>query len=108
MLPQLLILEHFPSKSGSTLEDRPAQSIFCTPFRMIVEFIFEIPSDEGKHHLVEQQPDEYEKLGSYAMIGLPDVYETRYGEFSLDSRAVQCSAVQYGTQSPARRACLQV
>lgn len=27
------------------------------------------------------QPDEYEKLGSYAMIGLPDVYKTRYGEF---------------------------
>lgn len=27
------------------------------------------------------QPDEYEKLGSYAMIGLPDVYTTRYGEF---------------------------
>lgn len=26
------------------------------------------------------QADEYEKLGSYAMIGLPDVYETRYGE----------------------------
>lgn len=26
------------------------------------------------------QADEYEKLGSYAMIGLPDVYTTRYGE----------------------------
>ncbi|CAM9384529.1 unnamed protein product [Discosporangium mesarthrocarpum] len=28
--------------------------------------------------LVPSKPDEYEKLGSYALIGLPDVYETRY------------------------------
>lgn len=31
-------------------------------------------------HSVAPQADEYEKLGSYAMIGLPSVYETRYGE----------------------------
>eukprot|EP00903_Cladosiphon_okamuranus_P011962 g11235.t1 len=30
--------------------------------------------------LVPSKPDEYEKLGSYAMIGLPDVYKTRYVE----------------------------
>ncbi|CAM9514647.1 unnamed protein product [Choristocarpus tenellus] len=28
--------------------------------------------------LVPSKPDEYEKLGSYALVGLPDVYETRY------------------------------
>mmetsp|Transcript_10623 Transcript_10623/g.15916 ORF Transcript_10623/g.15916 Transcript_10623/m.15916 type:complete len:242 (-) Transcript_10623:38-763(-) len=28
--------------------------------------------------LVPTKPDEYEKLGSYAMIGLPDKYKTRY------------------------------
>ncbi|CAM9644294.1 unnamed protein product [Scytosiphon promiscuus] len=30
--------------------------------------------------LVPSKADEYEKLGSYAMIGLPDVYKTRYVE----------------------------
>ncbi|CAM9790668.1 unnamed protein product [Pylaiella littoralis] len=30
--------------------------------------------------LVPSEADEYEKLGSYAMIGLPDAYETRYVE----------------------------
>ncbi|CAM9575872.1 unnamed protein product [Ectocarpus sp. 12 AP-2014] len=30
--------------------------------------------------LVPSNADEYEKLGSYAMIGLPDVYTTRYVE----------------------------
>lgn len=31
--------------------------------------------------LVPSKPDEYEKLGSYALIGLPDdLYPTRYGD----------------------------
>lgn len=32
-----------------------------------------------RHTLTLKQPDEYEKLGSYALIGLPDdQYPTRY------------------------------
>ena len=30
--------------------------------------------------LFTSKADEYEKLGSYAMIGLPGVYEKRFGE----------------------------
>lgn len=39
--------------------------------------------------LITAQPDEYEKLGSYAMIGLPDVYTTRYGEFRRHQKHVR-------------------
>lgn len=45
---------------------------------------------------VAVQADEYEKLGSYAMIGLPDVYKTRYGE-SCDGTYC-CSSVPHITR----------
>lgn len=31
-------------------------------------------------HILLSKADEYEKLGSYAMIGLPSVYEKRFGK----------------------------